>query len=359
MPTIRCLLAAALLVLGAAWPSAASASPQQVVQQAVDGFIRPGYQRFHAAASALSEAVGRLCDAPSGERLAGARSAFADAVAAWSAIEIVRFGPVTEENRLERVLYWPDRKGLGLKQVQAALASQDATAADPATLAGKSVAMQGLGALEFVLFGTGADVLAATGDGFRCRYGAAIAANLDAIAAALQDEWQAPDGFAARWTAPGPENPLYRDRQEALTELLEVFVNGLELVRDQQLGGFLAEKAEDDRPKQALFWRSALTADALAANVAGLQALFDASRLADELSAETRWIGGSIDFEFANAADAAKGARGPIAEVLADPRRRSKLAYFGIVTSSLSEQFGGRLSTELGLTAGFSSLDGD
>ena len=46
-------------------------------------------------------------------------------------------------------------------------------------------------------------------------------------------------------------------------------------------------------------------------------------------------------------------------EVLADPERRGKLSYFKLVTTSLSELFGKRLSAELGLTAGFSSLDGD
>ena len=101
------------------------------------------------------------------------------------------------------MLFWPDRKGIGLKQVQAALADKDATAADPATLAGKSVAMQGLGALEFVLFGTGAETLAATGDAYRCAYGAAIAGNLETIAAELDDAWQAPDGFAALWAESG------------------------------------------------------------------------------------------------------------------------------------------------------------
>ena len=85
------------------------------------------------------------------------------------------------------MLFWPDRKGIGLKQVQAALAAKDPTAADAAQLAGKSVAMQGLGALEFVLFGTGAETLAGTGDAYRCAYGAAIAANLDGIAAELDD----------------------------------------------------------------------------------------------------------------------------------------------------------------------------
>ncbi len=72
------------------------------------------------------------------------------------------------------MLFWPDRKGTGLKQVQAALASKDPTAADAAQLAGKSVAMQGLGALEFVLYGTGSEELATAGESYRCAYGAAI-----------------------------------------------------------------------------------------------------------------------------------------------------------------------------------------
>ncbi|MGO4840202.1 imelysin family protein, partial [Rhizobiaceae sp. 2RAB30] len=160
-------------------------------------------------------------------------------------------------------------------------------------------------------------------------------------------------------TKPSADNPLYRDDAESLTDLLEVFVNGLELVRDQRVNSFLGAEATDDKPKQALFWRSEGTAAALAGNLAGMKALFDASGLADTLPENASWIAGSIDFEFANAVHAAEGAQGAIVNVLADPARRSKLAYFKLVTTSLSELFGKRLSAELGLTAGFSSLDGD
>ena len=83
---------------------------------------------------------------------------------------------------------------------------------------------------------------------------------------------------------PAPGNPLYQSGTEAVTELLEVFVNGLELVRDVRLGGFLGEKAADDKPKQAIYWRSDGTARSLAANMAGMKALFEASGLGDQLS---------------------------------------------------------------------------
>ena len=50
---------------------------------------------------------------------------------------------------------------------------------------------------------------------------------------------------------------------------MDVFVTGTELVRDVRLGGFLGKEAKDDKPRQALFWRSGKTVDALAGNLAG------------------------------------------------------------------------------------------
>lgn len=352
---------ARLAIVVVAWlalpASAGAQGPNDVVKAAVEGYVEPAYAEFHARAGELAGAIGRLCDAPSPEDLYGARTAFGRTVAAWSRIELLRLGPVTEGNRLERILFWPDRKGTGLKQVQAALATEDPSAIDAGSLAGKSVAMQGLGAMEFVLFGTGADMLAGTG-GYRCAYGAAIAQNLSAIAGAIEEEWRQPNGYASEWSNPGETNPHFRDETEALNELLGVYVDGLELVRDQRLG-FLGATTTDDRPKQALFWRSGLTVENLAGDLAGLARLFEASGIADRLPADQAWIASSIRFEFANAARAAEGVHGSIDEVLRDPARRDAVAYLGIVTSSLSELFGTRLAPALGLTAGFSSLDGD
>ncbi len=342
----------ALPVTGAAAQGAHGA-----IKSTIGGYVRPAYTEFHASAADLADAVATLCAAPSSRGLDDTRAAFGRTVEAWSRIELLRVGPVTEENRLERILFWPDRKGTGLKQVQAALATEDPTASDPASLAGKSVAMQGLGALEFVLFGTGSETLASA-DGYRCAYAAAIARNASGIAGGVAEAWAKPDGYAGHWSHPGEANPYFRDETEALNELLAVFVDGLELVRDQRLG-FLGEASADDKPKQALFWRSDLTAASLAADVAGLSRLFEASGLGDALPADKAWIADSIRFEFANAARAAEGVRGPIEEVLRDPARRDALAYLRIVSKSLSELFGTRLAAELGLTAGFSSLDGD
>ncbi|WP_214471452.1 imelysin family protein [Mesorhizobium sp. dw_380] len=339
-------------------PASAAIKASEIIQRAIDGFVRPAYAGLHEHADALAKAMHKLCEAPSQEELDAARAEFSATVYAWSSAEIIGFGPIKENNRLERMLFWPDRKSIGLKQVQAVLSAKDPAATDPAQLAGKSVAMQGLGALEFVLYGDGADALAGKGDPYRCAYGAAVAGNVETMAGEVSAAWNKRDGFAALWANPGPQNALYRDGNEAVTELVGVFINELEMVRDVRLKGFLG-KPDADKPKQAIYWRSQNTTNSLAGNLAGIDALFQVSKLGDALPPDARWLAESIHIQLVNGVATAKAVSGPIDKALADPAMRDKLEHFALITSSLSTLIGTRLTAEFGLTAGFSSLDGD
>ncbi|WP_027061041.1 imelysin family protein [Mesorhizobium loti] len=347
------------LALLAACPASAAVRASDIIQRAIDGFVRPAYAGLRVHADRLAAAMHKLCEAPSQGELEAARAEFSDTVYAWSSAEIIGFGPIKENSRLERILYWPDRKGLGLKQVQAVLSAKDPTAVNPTQLAGKSIAMQGFGALEFVLFGDGADALAGKDDPYRCAYGAAVAGNIETMAGEVSAAWNKSDGFAALWANPGPQNPLYRDGNEAVTELVDVFINELEMVRDVRLKGFLGGRPDADKPKQAIYWRSQNTTTSLAGNLAGIDALFQASTLGDALPPDSRWMADSIHIQLVNGVATAKSVPGPIDKALADPALREKLEHFTLITSSLSTLIGTRLTAEFGLTAGFSSLDGD
>ena len=73
-----------------------------------------------------------------------------------------------------------------------------------------------------------------------------------------------------------------------------------------------------------------------------------------------RWIGQSADVQFGNAvATAAAVRRHHRRGTGRSGTARTAGRYFSVMTSSLSELFGMRLTGALGLTAGFSSLDGD
>jgi len=346
------------LVLGWAAPAAAldADMARSIIADAADRSIMPGYFDLRAETTRLSEDLDAFCKAPSEDGLTDVRDQFARAVNAWSRAELVRFGPVMDKNRMERILYWPDRKSIGLKQVQELLATKDPTATNVGTLVQKSVAMQGFGALEFVLFGTGAEALL-PGDAYRCAYGKAIAANLRARATEIEQGWM--HSFLDQWQQPGANNQRYRSVDESLLEVFNTLIHGLEMVRDVRINGFLGDEAKDDKPRQAIWWRSGHTVDSLMRNLDSLHRLFTDAGIARLLPDGSKWIAQSVEFEFGNADRALRELRGPIDDILKDPDKRAKLAYVRIVTSSLSELIGTRLTSELGLTAGFSSLDGD
>ena len=87
--------------------------------------------------------------------------------------------------------------------------------------------------------------------------------------------------------------------------------------------------------------------------------LFQASRIGEALSEDARWMAESTHIQLANGVADARSVVGPIDKALADPAERAKFEHFRLVTSSLSSLIGTRMTAEFGLTAGFSSLDGD
>jgi predicted lipoprotein len=250
--------------------------------------------------------------------------------------------------------------------VQKILSDKDESATDPATLSGKSVATQGLQALEFLLFGTGSETLA-IGDDFRCRYGAAIAANLDVIANEISAGWKDDGGYVALLRKPGPENAVYRNEGEAANDIIEMLTTGFQFVRDVKIGNFLGDNPGKAKPRLAAFWRSGQSLAVLQANFAGLETLWNASGLRPVLetipapseAASGASIASSVDFEFTSVErDFAKGFK-PLEEAVKDPAEHNRIGYLKVVAGSLWRYFAEDTLSLLGLRMGFNALDGD
>ncbi|MDW5318168.1 imelysin family protein [Rhizobium sp. PL01] len=334
-----------------------------VMQKAVDDFIRPGYRDLLEGTETLAEAAHMLCEKPSDETLGDVQMSFDEVIQQWSAIEIVRVGPVIEGNRFERFLFFPDRKSTGLKQVQRILATSDETATSVESLKGKSVAAQGLGALEYVLYGTGAEVLPTEKNGFRCRYGAAIADNLKAVAGELHAEWEKPDGIQSAWKNPGPNNPIYRDGKEAATELLGILVHGVESIRDQRLRPFYAGivKGEPDKghPKMAIYWRSGNTMPALSANFTALQTLFNSADMKALLPDGHADVVSAVNYLLQAIVDDLDEIDLPVDQAIASDEQRGRLNRILQNTNDVLQRLNLDFGAAIGLGAGFSFADGD
>ncbi|MEO0636127.1 MAG: imelysin family protein [Pseudomonadota bacterium] len=352
-------VAAPLWLATASTASDREAMVREAAQASINGYIRPMFGQFGEASKATSVALESLCSAPSEDHLNQARAQFADLVSAWSRIEFLRFGPLAQNNRFERLHFWPDRRGRALRQVQAALATTDPSVTATPSIAGKSVAVQGLGALEYLLFGAGSDDLARQESEHRCAFAHAVGGNVADIAAELRAEWNDADGFVATLIDFGPENASFRNAREVAVQMFATVVDGLAWVSDVKLRPALGEAKADAKPKRAIFWRSGQTFRSIQGNLDGLEAYLIATRLLDLLPEDQSRFAQSIRFEFANAKRTLEGIEtAPLQAFAADPAR-GKLSYLLIVADSLGMLMEGRVGPTLGIEAGFSVLDGD
>nr|WP_143161037.1 imelysin family protein [Pollutimonas bauzanensis] len=144
----------ALVLLLPAAISNAGELPPDLGKRLVQGYIAPAMRDFQQSASQLHTALQGWCAAPGTAGQQGLRDGYAQLVKSWSGIEFLRFGPLVAANRYEKINFWPDPRGITLRQAQGLLA-QPSAVPDAIALASHSVAAQGLPALEYLLYRDG------------------------------------------------------------------------------------------------------------------------------------------------------------------------------------------------------------
>jgi predicted lipoprotein len=337
-------------------PIASEEDYARVVKQAVEGYIVPAYKELAVATGELAPAVSDLCK--SGERRVEAN--FDATIKAWAAVDFLRFGPMTRENRYDRFAFFPDVHGTGARQLRRFLAQEDENLLKPGALAAQSAAVQGLPALESLLYsGTKALLASEERGAYRCRLATEIAANLDRIAKETLTDWKAADGWAALIENPGAENPVYRTHEEAMTEILKAILTGLEQMRDHRLTPALGETPEEGKANRAPYNASEESLPYLTAAAEAIERFVGTSGILELLPDSQRSYGDSALFEFSNLKKALTDAGPDLEAALADREKRSKLVYATIVLKSLRDIFQRHIAVAAGLTPGFNSLDGD
>lgn len=351
------------LVLTAALPARAETADihRTLVSNAVNGYIRPEFETFSRKVEGLEEAVATLCAAPGPDAYDRAAKAYSDALASFARINFIRFGPLSVDHRLERLVFWPDRKSTGRRQAEAIVATKDETALDLPSLRQKSVAVQGLSAMQAALFDDGrGPVLAAGAAGaFRCAYAMTVMENVTRMADAMAAEWRAEDGYSRLLLEPGPDNAAFRNAQEAASDVLAALTTGLQIVRDQQVGPILGASHERANPKLALFRRSGNSLVIMSAGVEGLRDYLAALDIAPLLDEDNTWLVDTLAFEFRNVLTALAALEEPLTDTLRAREAYDKLDFVAVVLRSVRETIAETLSVALKIQVGFNALDGD
>jgi uncharacterized protein len=339
----------------------AEADHAAIAKASLERYIRPGYAQFAESSEALNQSVAALCRMPSAAALKDTKEAFTATAEAWSLVEPIRFGAVAEQDRYERIFYWPDPKGLGARQVREALGKQDQNVTEAASLSAKSVALQGLPALEYLLYGDDAGTLAKGGDDatFRCRFAETIAANVAGMAKDIAAGWQYGAPYTKAYLDPGPANAAYHTPKEVTLELFKTFATGIEMVRDQKMAKALGPNPEQARPQLAAFWRSGKSFANMADNLQSVRELFAKGSFTQVVHDDSPGVEDSIVFDLNHAIEVVRGLDKPIAEAVHKEDLRAKLEALRVSLKSAATTAGDIISRSAGLTFGFNAMDGD
>lgn len=361
---IAILLLAVFLAFGSfgtgpAHAADAAAKPDYsaIVKASVEGHIRPAYGRMAKASKNLAVILQAACRTDDGVSTPTIAKSFMDVVSAWVAVQHIRFGPVTDENRYERIAFWPDPKNLTSRQMRRILSKRDETATSADSLAKKSIALQGLTALERLMTMMPAET--AEDRAFRCNYAQAITENLVNITGKVDAAWQTDSAFVRTLQQPGPENPLYRDHREAAIEILKSLTGGLQFLHERKLLAPLGSDITKARPKRAEFWRSGTTLEALDSNFATLLELYMASGIAGYIDSVDSRLDSTLTDSYQQALMTLKDVDKPFIEAAADKGLRPKLDYLRFLAEDLYLRSSGNLALALDLSLGFNALDGD
>lgn len=321
--------------------------------------MRPAYARLRDASDEMVRAMDTLCARPDADREGAAYKAFGALVGAWGRIEHIRFGPVSKSYAHERLAFWPDPKGIGRRQVRRLLRKRDASVLDDGALAKKSVALQGLTALEVVLFAKGADnIVAATEAGqFRCSYGLAVARNVNRISHELVKGWEQDAAFAMLWLNPGPDNPVYLNAEEVTRELAQALVEGLSSLRDHKVAGPMGLGAKGTAPTRPAFAKSGLALAFIRANADGFLDFFARGGFADAFRPQAPGLVDNIIGELTRVRDVA----GEIAATGATDLRTDdvvdQLLVLGFPLKNAREQAAELVADVAGLVIRFNDSD--
>ena len=354
---MRLLGAFALLAFGLG--STAEAADYASFNQAYAAkIVAPAFAALAARTAEFSGTAAASCAAPGTrgvERMVAGFNAVADA---WMSAQQFRLGPLSQGQRAERFAYWPEKRNVVQKQLFELLAANDPMKLTPERFAQASVAVQGLTALERLLFGDDARAALLGGDQhmIRCTIIAAIAANLDAVAQEAMNGWAEVLADPQQAPAPFAANPV-----EATTQFYSNLLTELQIVGDLKVAAPLGASLGKARPNLAEQWRAGRSLRNVVLNLeaakraifseGGFEVLFAGPKFADLRSRLAAAFDGAIE--------AARDVPQPLDSSVAVAEDRKKVELLFIRINQLCDIARQEVPPAIGITLGFNELDGD
>jgi uncharacterized protein len=339
MRAVRFLLLALVMLVVAAPARAATDTLNQLIER----FIIPHYQALALTADAQEKAWSEFCAKPDPQGFKLLQRAYLATADSWSQIEFLRYGPIGDEFRAERLSYWPERKNATAKGLDQLLAKEGVADLTPELFFKYSVAAQGLPALERLLFNNDAqtEMLSGAKRLRRCAVGQAIAWNIVMIAHDVR----------LGWTNDVVESIANPDTaKEATSRIATDFLASFAFMRDSKLRAMLGKDPVEARPQLAEGWRSKRSKRALLLN---LETVLAVSKIIMEGKE------GSTPLTISTAMSFAEALPEEFSSAVTDSKQRQQFYLVLDALAAARDKAHEEIPAVLGITVGFNSQDGD
>jgi predicted lipoprotein len=371
---------ARVLIVGCSLATLLACSPplpsSKVLMDTANQSIVSGYQAFNIASKTLTDSAVNYCEIPSNiAQFETIRTAWKKTVNQWSVVQNIQFGPLMVDNQAWKIQFWPDKKNLIARKVEALLKGDEAITIQRVDDA--SVVVQGLSSLEYLLFDAKAgNQLRYSGDGGqrRCELLVAVSAHLHNVASGLHNSWRKDAGnYLATFSQTGENNPEFPDDNVAIGYLLDTLVSGIELIKRDKLERPLGIGLADTELKtdtlqtqiyQLEWWRSQYSKEAIITNLSALKDIFNANSAYGiddylrEVKGQTE-LSDKINEGFKRSIVAASAIDGSLFAIANEATGRQAILNLHSELSTLLALLRNDLPTALGASLGFNSKDGD
>ena len=326
----------------------------------VKNHVLPRYARLASATEALASAAKDYCVDRSQAKLSLAQARFHDMMDAWMDVQHLYFGPIEVSRRAYRFYFWPQAQGKVADAVAKFLASGNEAALSASRIAQASAALQGLLAVEVLLYG---NERPEAGSARGCGLFKAATGNMRTMAAEVLAEWR--DGetpFARIVTRPDPQNPYFQKHSEATLAFFKSFHDGLQLIAEVKLRNVMGESARSARPHFAESRLSGRSLRNVIGNLEALQALYHGGEgpgLGDLTRTVDRKLDRLLRKAFRITIATARSIGHPMEKAAVEPGLRPKAKKLTLQARALRQIVRDDLAKAIGLAVGFNALDGD
>lgn len=325
---------------------ARAADQHELAVKVAKDFVVPHYAALANTAAIQKDAWQGFCAKPEEAALGQLGEAFQATADAWSGIDFLRYGPVSNDFRYDRIAHWPERRNAVSRALSSLLSRDGLDTMSASQFSDTSAAGQGLTALERVLFDEDSRAALISGKpGHECAVGRLIANNLALLSAAILKDWEGKDGTLAQI-----EQADEAGSREFLTRFATDLLSTYQTIGDLKLNAVMGKELGEARPMIAEGRRAGRSTRSLIVN---LQSLETATRLL--LGRDDGQVLDAIGLAVRTAQHLPE-EYAPLAD---DPKQRSRLVLLRDAVRSARDLSSDEVPATVGITLGFNSLDGD